>query len=107
MGAFRQAFPALPLGGRVLSTREFDLISNRRFNMFEGFFGSLMEDTAEHDAKMDALLQLQHARANAKRADWARPTKFDGFWKHPKANARFNDNKRWHAEKTPQYQLPD
>merc|ERR1712096_455127 len=71
------------------------------------FFVGEMEDPAARDAKMEQLLALQHARAAAKVADWARPTKYDGFWKHPKSNARYADNLIQHADKTPQYHMPD
>merc|ERR1711924_452446 len=75
--------------------------------LFGPWTASMMEDPAEREVAGEALIELQLARANAKRADWARPVKFDGFWKHPKANSKMAHNNEQHEFKSAQYKLPD
>jgi len=66
-----------------------------------------MECPEERDARMEGLLNLQHQRAKAKLADWSRPTKFDGFWRHPKLNAKLNSDSEMRSDRTPQWHNPD
>merc|ERR1712100_562058 len=73
--------------------------------LFGPWTASMMEDPAEREVAGEALIELQLARANAKRADWARPVKFDGFWKHPKANSKMAHNNEQHEFKSARYKL--